>query len=89
MTERSSLTSVLVCRDHSAEDVYVTGTFDDWAKSVKLDKKQGHFEKLVNLPYGGKKIYYKVRKTMLSSRLQQSSLTNLNMSHLQFLYPVH
>ncbi|KAL8651917.1 MAG: hypothetical protein Q9226_004488 [Calogaya cf. arnoldii] len=40
--------------DRPAGEVYVTGTFDDWAKSVKLDKvKEGdEFAKRVELPLG-------------------------------------
>ncbi|MCJ1464891.1 hypothetical protein MMC07_003506 [Pseudocyphellaria aurata] len=46
--------------DHAATEVYVTGTFDDWARSVKLDQKDGNrFEKLVELPQGDENIYYK------------------------------
>ncbi|KAI9813316.1 MAG: hypothetical protein M1827_004258 [Pycnora praestabilis] len=44
---------------HPASEVYVTGTFDDWAKSVKLEKKGDVFEKLVELPEAEDKIYYK------------------------------
>ncbi|KAL2047778.1 hypothetical protein ABVK25_011328 [Lepraria finkii] len=47
--------------EHPASEVYVTGTFDDWAKSVKLEKKGDYFEKLVELPLSKEKIYYKVR----------------------------
>ena len=48
-------------RDHPASEVFVTGTFDDWAKSVKLEKKAGNLhEKLVELPNAEEKIYYKV-----------------------------
>ncbi|KZF19616.1 carbohydrate-binding module family 48 protein [Xylona heveae TC161] len=44
---------------HPAQVVYVTGTFDNWSKSVKLEKNDaGVFEKTVNLPKG-QKIYYK------------------------------
>lgn len=45
---------------HPAQEVYVTGTFDDWAKSVKLENKGEHFEKLVELPLSNEKIFYKV-----------------------------
>ena len=48
-------------RDHPAEEVYVTGTFDDWAKSVKLERKGDGFEKLLDLPETEEKIFYKVR----------------------------
>jgi hypothetical protein len=48
-------------REHpDAKDVHVTGTFDDWSKSVKLDKKGDIFEKTVELPLD-KKVLYKVR----------------------------
>ncbi|KAL8884170.1 MAG: hypothetical protein Q9192_006910, partial [Flavoplaca navasiana] len=36
--------------DRPAGEVYVTGTFDDWAKSVKLDKEGDGFAKRVELP---------------------------------------
>ncbi|KAL8950085.1 MAG: hypothetical protein Q9222_003849 [Ikaeria aurantiellina] len=42
---------------HPANEVYVTGTFDDWAKSVKLDKDGASFEKKVELPLGQKILY--------------------------------
>jgi O-acetyl-ADP-ribose deacetylase (regulator of RNase III) len=35
---------------HPGEEVYVTGTFDDWRKTVKLEKVDGIFQKLVRLP---------------------------------------
>ena len=38
----------------------MTGTFDDWGKTVQLDHKDGIFEKEVQLPETGEKIYYKV-----------------------------
>ena len=41
--------------------MYVTGTFDDWSKSVKLEKKGSNVhEKLVELARADQKIYYKV-----------------------------
>ncbi|KAK0660547.1 Cruciform DNA-recognizing protein 1 [Lasiodiplodia hormozganensis] len=42
-----------------ATDVYVTGTFDDWAKTVQLDHKDGRFEKTVPLPKNDEKVLYK------------------------------
>jgi len=48
-------------RDHPADEVYVTGTFDDWAKSVKLERKGDRFEKLLDLSLTEEKIFYKVR----------------------------
>lgn len=47
-----------------------TGTFDDWKKTVKLDKKDTVHEKLVNLPTGSDKIFYKVRHDQ-SARIPQ------------------
>ena len=48
-------------REHPAEEVYVTGTFDSWTKSVQLEKKGDVFEKTVDLKDASSKIYYKVR----------------------------
>ncbi|EME45973.1 carbohydrate-binding module family 48 protein [Dothistroma septosporum NZE10] len=45
--------------DHSAEEVYVTGTFDNWQKSVRLDKTFYGFERDVHLPDASQKILYK------------------------------
>jgi len=46
-----------------AEDVYVTGTFDSWSKSIKLEKSpSGVLEKEVTVPLS-EKITYKVRKS--------------------------
>jgi hypothetical protein len=42
-----------------AYDVHVTGTFDDWGKSEKLNKKGEHWEKEVDLREADKKILYK------------------------------
>ncbi|KAF2133867.1 carbohydrate-binding module family 48 protein [Dothidotthia symphoricarpi CBS 119687] len=36
--------------EHAAHDVYVTGTFDDWRKTIKLEKEDGIFKKTVSLP---------------------------------------
>ncbi|TDZ26308.1 hypothetical protein Cob_v000503 [Colletotrichum orbiculare MAFF 240422] len=44
---------------HPAEEVYVTGTFDNWTKSEKLEKVGATFEKTVTLPEATEKIYYK------------------------------
>jgi hypothetical protein len=40
--------------------VYVTGTFDDWGKTIKLDKVGDVFEKQVQLPKADEKVYFKV-----------------------------
>ncbi|KXH49342.1 hypothetical protein CNYM01_05198 [Colletotrichum nymphaeae SA-01] len=45
---------------HPAEEVYVTGTFDNWTKSEKLEKVGSSFEKTVTLADASQKIYYKV-----------------------------
>ncbi|KAI1762155.1 carbohydrate-binding module family 48 protein [Hypoxylon sp. FL1150] len=45
--------------DHPASEVYVTGTFDEWKKTEKLEKVGGHFEKAVTLKDASEKIYYK------------------------------
>lgn len=45
--------------DHPASEVYVTGTFDDWSKSEKLDRVGDGFSKDVTLPSADAKIYYK------------------------------
>ncbi|KAI1625477.1 hypothetical protein EDD37DRAFT_649800 [Exophiala viscosa] len=42
-----------------AYDVHVTGTFDDWGKTEKLNKVGDIWEKEVRLPEAGKKILYK------------------------------
>ncbi|KAF2832367.1 hypothetical protein CC86DRAFT_366183 [Ophiobolus disseminans] len=36
--------------EHAANEVLVTGTFDDWQKTVTLEKKDGVFTKSVELP---------------------------------------
>lgn len=53
--------TVVTTREHPAEDVHVTGTFDNWTKSVELEKVGTGFEKLVSLPPSTEKILYKVR----------------------------
>ena len=49
----------MIYRDKPANDVHVTGTFDDWKKTVQLDKNGDLFEKTVDLPNTSEKIYYK------------------------------
>jgi hypothetical protein len=46
---------------NAAEEVYVTGTFDNWSKSAQLEKVDGIFQKAVQLEDASSKIYYKVR----------------------------
>ncbi len=38
----------------------MTGTFDEWSKSVQLDKVGDVFQKTVTIPDASAKIYYKV-----------------------------
>lgn len=45
--------------DHPADEVYVTGTFDNWEKTEKLIKTGDTFAKDVTLPSAAEKIYYK------------------------------
>ncbi|UZP35703.1 hypothetical protein NXS19_003519 [Fusarium pseudograminearum] len=45
--------------EHPAEEVYVTGTFDNWTKSVRLEKEGDVFSKTVELKEPEGKIYYK------------------------------
>ncbi|KAL2000034.1 hypothetical protein VTN02DRAFT_3646 [Thermoascus thermophilus] len=44
---------------HAADEVFVTGTFDDWGKTVKLEKIGDVFEKEVDLPEPEGKVHYK------------------------------
>jgi len=53
------MASFLFRWEHPAEDVHVTGTFDNWTKSVELKKGDTGFEKLVSLPSSTDKILYK------------------------------
>jgi hypothetical protein len=53
--------SFLFTWDHPASEVYVTGTFDGWKKTEKLEKVGDRFEKLVQLDDASQKIDYKVR----------------------------
>lgn len=50
----------------------MTGTFDDWAKSVKLDKKGEVFERRVDLAKA-EKTYYKVCVDLFADVLQLRS----------------
>lgn len=49
----------------------MTGTFDNWTKSVKLEKQGSVFQKTVDLKEPAGKIYYKVC----------SNLGNIRQSH--------
>ncbi|KAM7221349.1 putative carbohydrate-binding module family 48 protein, partial [Rhypophila decipiens] len=45
---------------HAAEEVYVTGTFDNWEKTEQLEKVGDVFKKTVTLPNTSDKILYKL-----------------------------
>ncbi|KAG9588702.1 hypothetical protein KCU60_g9094, partial [Aureobasidium melanogenum] len=45
--------------NHPAQEVYVTGDFDNWSKSVKLDKHGDSFSKTITLPGEESRIHYK------------------------------
>jgi hypothetical protein len=47
-------------RPYNANEVFVTGTFDDWGKTIKLEQKGDVFEKEVHFPVTGDKVHYKV-----------------------------
>ncbi|PWY92589.1 hypothetical protein BO70DRAFT_391984 [Aspergillus heteromorphus CBS 117.55] len=44
---------------YDANEVFVTGTFDDWGKTVRLDRIGDGFEKEVSLPPTDEKVLYK------------------------------
>ncbi|KAL4945201.1 hypothetical protein BDV06DRAFT_185488 [Aspergillus oleicola] len=44
---------------YPAKEVFVTGTFDDWGKTIKLDQKGDIFEKEVHFPVAGEKVHFK------------------------------
>lgn len=46
-------------RPYPAKDVHVTGTFDDWGKTVQLNQVGDVWEKEVDLPSADETIYYK------------------------------
>lgn len=73
---KTGLTASVDNRDHPANEVYVTGTFDDWAKSVRLEKKGNIFEKLVVLSQAEENIYYKVGPFSLASIVTPGLLRN-------------
>ncbi|UNI15647.1 Cruciform DNA binding protein [Purpureocillium takamizusanense] len=45
--------------EHPAEEAFVTGTFDNWQKTVKLEKRDGVFQQKVDIAHPLHKIYYK------------------------------
>lgn len=65
-TCRKLTSCVSIFREHPAEEVFVTGTFDSWTKSQKLDRDGDVFSKTVQLEHISDKIYYKVGSLQLS-----------------------
>jgi hypothetical protein len=53
----TQLTNPCLREDPAANEVYVTGTFDDWRRTVRLDKKGDVFEKSVELPSDQRVLY--------------------------------
>ncbi|THY74821.1 hypothetical protein D6C86_04346 [Aureobasidium pullulans] len=45
--------------DHPAQEVYVTGDFDNWSKSIKLNKNGDSFHKTVTIPGEEHRVHYK------------------------------
>lgn len=64
-----------------ASEVLVTGTFDDWKQTQKLDRNGDIFEKEVTLPSVEDNIYYKVRRQFCGIRVHSS--LHHRASHLQ------
>ena len=52
----------------------MTGTFDNWSKTEKLNWNGSGFEKTVSLPEKQDKILYKVRRASPPSRLQSRNI---------------
>lgn len=65
----------------------MTGTFDNWSKSEKMEKVGDKFEKSVDLPDSSDKIYYKVG-TILSCQLPASIRFFLH-SSIVFIHSTH
>ncbi|KAM5512742.1 hypothetical protein FOXYSP1_07542 [Fusarium oxysporum f. sp. phaseoli] len=61
--------------EHPADEVYVTGTFDNWTKSVQLEKEGNVFSKTVDLKEPEGKIYYKVRQRQRASTRNPNSIS--------------
>ena len=64
--------------EHAASEVYVTGDFDGWTKSEKLNQTGNVFEKNVTLPSAAEKIYYKVREVGSSANMPQKLQNQLH-----------
>jgi hypothetical protein len=70
LSRTSLIYDLCVCllnREHPAETVYVTGTFDNWSGNThKLDKEGSVHSKTVELEPTTDKILYKVRRNVIS-----------------------
>lgn len=53
----------------------MTGTFDNWTKSVQLEKEGNVFSKTVDLKEPEGKIYYKVRQRQRASTRNPNSIS--------------
>jgi 1,4-alpha-glucan branching enzyme len=67
-------------REHPANEVYVTGDFDGWKRTIQLEKEDGVFKKTVELPK--EKHHYKVSLLCLRLQLQRASSTKSTAHHL-------
>ncbi|KAL4754123.1 hypothetical protein BDW72DRAFT_201084 [Aspergillus terricola var. indicus] len=73
---------------YNADEVFVTGTFDDWGKTIKLDRKGDVFEKEVHLPVTGDKVHFKFvvdGNWTTDNRLPQEDDGSSNINNI--LYP--
>ncbi|KAL4810400.1 hypothetical protein BDV18DRAFT_130921 [Aspergillus unguis] len=73
---------------YPANEVFVTGTFDDWGKTVKLEQKGDLFEKQVHLPVTGEKVHFKFvvdGNWTTDNRLPQEDDGSSNVNNI--LYP--
>jgi hypothetical protein len=66
-------------REHPADEVYVTGTFDNWTKSVRLEKEGDIFSKTVDLKEPEGKIYYKVRQRQRATTRNANKLLSCSL----------
>ncbi|KAL3430121.1 hypothetical protein BDV09DRAFT_189528 [Aspergillus tetrazonus] len=73
---------------YNANEVFVTGTFDDWGKTIRLDRKGDVFEKEVHLPVTGDKVHFKFvvdGNWTTDNRLPQEDDGSSNINNI--LYP--
>ncbi|CBF76334.1 hypothetical protein AN4988.2 [Aspergillus nidulans FGSC A4] len=73
---------------YNANEVFVTGTFDDWGKTIRLERKGDIFEKEVHLPVTGDKVHFKFvvdGNWTTDNRLPQEDDGSSNINNI--LYP--